>query len=75
MNMIPLLKASSNTPRTTEDLLENVTDSIQRLEQHIAAMTRMHFDDGLPSDQFNAIMCSLHLQIHEITSEIKTYHE
>ncbi|MFW2077480.1 hypothetical protein ACG94X_07085 [Acinetobacter sp. ULE_I010] len=73
--MIPLLKASTNKPRTSEDLLENISDSLQRLEQHIAAMTRMSFDDGLPSDQFNAIMCGLHLQIYEITSEIKTFHE
>lgn len=73
--MIPLLKAATNKPRTPQDLLENVSDSLQRLKQHIAAMTRMSFDDGLSSDQFNAIMCGLHLQIHEITSEIKTYHE
>lgn len=73
--MIPLLKAATNKPLTPQDLLENVTDSLQRLEQHIAAMTSMSFDNGLPSDQFNAIMCGLHLQIYEITSEIKTYHD
>lgn len=70
MKMTPLLRMPDNLPRTPEDLLENITDSIQKLELHISAMSRMHFDDALTSDEFNAIMCSLHLQLHEITQQL-----
>lgn len=58
--MIPLLK-QGNAPKNTDDLLENVTDSIEKLGLHISAMTKMDYDDGIPSDEFNAIMCGLHL--------------
>lgn len=67
--MIPHLKAG-NTPKDAEELLENITDSIEKLELHISAMTRMHYDDGIPSDEFNAIMCGLHLQVHEIRQQL-----
>ena len=67
--MIPQLKAG-NAPKEAEELLENISDSIEKLELHISAMTRMHYDDGIPSDEFNAIMCSLHLQVHEIQQQL-----
>ena len=67
--MIPQLKVG-NVPKDAEELLENITDSIEKLELHISAMTRMHYDDGIPSDEFNAIMCSLHLQVHEIQQQL-----
>ncbi|MBJ9370544.1 MULTISPECIES: hypothetical protein [Acinetobacter] len=70
--MIPLLK-QGNVPKNTEDLLENVTDSIEKLGLHISAMTRMDYDDGIPSDEFNAIMCGLHLQIYEIYQQIENF--
>lgn len=68
--MIPLLKAG-NTPNSPEELLENVADSVQKLELNIAALSRVHYDDGLPSSEFNAIMCGLHLQVHEIYQQLK----
>lgn len=67
--MIPHLKAG-NAPKDAEELLDNITDSIEKLELHISSMTRMHYDDGIPSDEFNAIMCSLHLQVHEIRQQL-----
>lgn len=70
--MIPLLK-QGNVPNNTEDLLENVTDSIEKLGLHISAMTRMDYDDGIPSDEFNAIMFGLHLQIYEIYQQIENF--
>lgn len=58
--MIPDPKPG-NFPKDVEELLENITDSIQKLEMSISAMVRMYFDDGLPSNEFNALMCVLHL--------------
>ena len=69
--MIPHLKVG-NPPADLEDLLETVGDSIEKLELFISAMSRMHYDDGIPSDEFNAIMCSLHLQVHEIQQQLAT---
>lgn len=63
--MIPFLK-QGNAPKNTEDLLDNVTDSIEKLGLHISAMTTMDYDDGIPSNELNAIMCGLHLQICKI---------
>ncbi|MCF0262981.1 hypothetical protein KW868_00640 [Acinetobacter guillouiae] len=68
--MIPLLKAG-NTPNSSGELLENVADSVQKLEINIATLSRVHYDDGLPSSEFNAIMCGLHLQVHEIYQQLK----
>lgn len=70
--MIPDLK-QGNPPKDAEELLENITDSIQKLELNITAMARMYFDDGLPSNEFNALMCSLHLQVHEISKQISNF--
>jgi len=68
--MTPLLKAG-NKPTNSEDLLQTVSDSLSKLEHYLSALSRMHFDDDLPSDEFNAIMCGLHLQVHEICQQIK----
>lgn len=67
--MIPLLK-QDNVPKNTEELFENVTDSIEKLGLHISAVTRMDYDDGITSDEFNAIMCSIHLQVYEIRQQL-----
>ncbi|KAA8733910.1 hypothetical protein F4V57_07625 [Acinetobacter qingfengensis] len=67
--MIPLLKAG-NPLRTAEDRLENVQDQLNRLEQYISALSRMHYDDGLPSEEFNAIINGLHLQVYEISQQV-----
>ncbi|OTL47419.1 hypothetical protein B9Y01_18365 [Acinetobacter baumannii] len=48
-----------------------VTKVLSKLESYLSALSRMHFDDDLPSDEFNAIMCGLHLQVHEICQQIK----
>ncbi|WP_238516719.1 hypothetical protein [Acinetobacter pittii] len=68
--MTPLLKAG-NKPINAEDKLETIGDSLSKLEHYLSALSRMHFDDGLPSDEFNAIICGLHLQVHEICQQIK----
>ncbi|OUY08691.1 hypothetical protein CAP51_03505 [Acinetobacter populi] len=67
--MIPLLKAG-NSLRTAEDKLESVQDQLNRLEQYISALSRMYYDDGLPSEEFNAIINGLHLQVYEICNQI-----
>lgn len=69
-NMTPILKAG-NKPTGTEDKLESIGDSLSKLEHYLSALSRMHFDDDLPSDEFNAIMCGLHLQVHEICEQVK----
>ncbi|AZC09142.1 hypothetical protein DKE47_003065 [Acinetobacter nosocomialis] len=69
--MTPLLKAGTK-PVNPEDLLQTVSDSLSKLEHCLSALSRMHFDDDLPSDEFNAIMCGLHLQVHEICQQIKS---
>lgn len=68
--MTPLLK-SGNNPVSPEDLLQTVSDSLSKLEHYLSALSRMHFDNDLTSDEFNAIMCGLHLQVHEICQQIK----
>lgn len=68
--MTPLLKAG-NKPDSPEDLLQTVSDSLSKIEHYLSALSRMYFDDDLPSDEFNAIMCGLHLQVHEICEQIK----
>lgn len=70
--MIPLLK-TGNRPQTAEDTLENVSTSLQQLELLISAYTRFHSDDDIPSDEFNAIMNGLHLQVYELCQEIKKH--
>lgn len=67
--MIPLLKAG-NPVSCAEQKLENIADSIEKLELFLSAMSRIHYDDHLPSDEFNAIMCSLHLQVYEIRQQL-----
>ncbi|EHU1307125.1 hypothetical protein QDT04_15060 [Acinetobacter baumannii] len=68
--MTPILKAG-NKPTNAEDKLETIGDSLSKLEHYLSALSRMHYDDDLPSDEFNAIMCGLHLQVHEICQQIK----
>lgn len=68
--MTPILKAG-NKPTSAEDKVETIGDSLSKLESYLSALSRMHFDDDLPSDEFNAIMCGLHLQVHEICQQIK----
>lgn len=68
--MTPILKAG-NKPTSAEDKLETIGDSLSKLESYLSALSRMHFDDDLPSYEFNAIMCGLHLQVHEICQQVK----
>lgn len=56
--MTPILKVG-NKPTNAEDKLETIGDSLFKLEHYLSALSRMHFDDDLPSDEFNAIMCGL----------------
>lgn len=67
--MTPLLKAS-NKPTNPEDLLQTVSDSLSKLEYYLSALSRMYFDDDLPIDEFNAIMCGLHLQVSKFCQQI-----
>lgn len=66
--MIPLLKVA-NTPRTAEDKLENVSMLMSYLELYVSALSRMSYDE-MPSDEFNAIINHLHMQVHEINKQI-----
>lgn len=59
-----LYSSKAMLPKNTEELLENVIDSIEKLGLYISAMTTMDCDDGIPSNELNAIMCGLHLQIY-----------
>lgn len=57
-----------NFPKDAEELLENITDSIHKLDMNISAMASVYYDKDLPSNEINAPGCDLHLQSHEISS-------
>lgn len=57
--------------RTAEDRLEHAQQLVNHLELYVSALSRMSYDN-MPSEEFNALMNTLHLQVHELSQHVHT---